>query len=330
MSLVGLFLVAVPVAEAVSCLIFPLSCLKTKKKYGDEVDATVISIDTDHTKVVYLSVPSVYDQMGMVGLQSSPLDNTREYFVSFQVGMTRYVAWKKDTVVQMAGVLGGYTPKREEWVGHTFKMRFVDENWLGIKAPTAVFKTPKGKEWKLVIVDIIGPDGVDECKPYFGLEMNLGHCQQQADIDRSKREEEILAALKEKGIDKPLWDLQDAALAQAIHRQRGGTLLRQGQIGARVSHDASAPAANVPHPDVSPAQDSAAAPVAAGNGSASAQASAPATASVAPTDAAAAVPAAQAAEPAPPAPPAPAAEAAPPAPPAPAAEQPPAAPPPPK
>jgi len=243
-----------------SCLLFPLSCLKTQKKYGEEVEATIISIDVAHTRTVSLVVPSVYDQMGTIHQESNPLENTREYFLAFQVGMTRYVAWKKDTVVQMAGALGGYTPKREEWIGKTFKMRFVDENWLGIKAPTAVFKTPKGKDWKLVVVDIIGPDGIDECAPYLGLEMNLGHCKPQADIDRGKREQEILAALKARGIETPIWDVQDAALAKAVYRERGGTFARQGQLGAEVTHDKSSPVATVPHPDVNASADAAPAP----------------------------------------------------------------------
>lgn len=241
-----------------SCLLFPLSCLKTQKKYGEEVDAQIIAIDTDHTKTVTLSVPSVYSEVGSVGTSSSPLDSTREFFVSFQVGMTRYVAWEKDTLVQMAGMLGGYNPKREEWVGKTFKMRFVDENWLGLEAPTAVFKTPQGKEWKLVVIDIIGPDGVDEREPYFGLQMNLGHCKPQAEIDRPKREQQILASLKEQGVDKPLWELQDATLAKAVHRQRAGTAMRNGNVmggylGPQVTHDRSGPAADVPHPDVATA-----------------------------------------------------------------------------
>jgi hypothetical protein len=281
----GLFIVSLP-AHAMSCLLFPLSCLKTHKKYGEEVDANIISIDVAHTRTVSLVVPSVYDQMGTVHQESNPLENTREYFVAFQVGMTRYVAWKKDTVIQMAGMLGGYTPKRQEWVGKTMKMRFVDENWMGIKSPTAVFKTPKGKDWKLVIVDIIGPDGVDECAPYFGFEMNLGHCKPQAEVDRAKREQEILDALKAKGIDTPIWDVQDRALAQAVYRERAGTSGRQGSPGAEVTHDKSEPAAVVPHPEVGGSSDATTTPTAAP--AAPAEAPAPATTPAADTAPAAA------------------------------------------
>lgn len=298
LSLASLSVATVPVAQAVSCLLFPLSCLKTQKKYGEEVEATVISIDTDRITASAWAVPNI----GGGSTVANPLENTREYYLAFQVGMTRYVAWKKDTVVQMAGMLGGYTPKRDEWVGHRFKMRFVDENWLGIKAPTAVFQTPKGKEWKLVVVDIIGPDGVDECKPYFGLEMNLGHCEPQAKVDRAAREQEILAALKAQGIDKPIWDVQDAALAAAIHRQRSGQAARQGIPGTGrfdYTHDKGA-AAVVEHPDVSTGQGTAEAPAASGT--------APAA------EAAPASPPAPVAETTPASPPAPVAEAAPPAP----------------
>lgn len=255
-----------------SCLLFPLSCLAPSKKYGEEMEATVISVDTDRITASAWAVPNI----GGGSTVANPLENTREYFVAFQVGMTRYVAWRKDTVVQM---MAGYTPRREEWVGQKVKMRFVDSSWMGIKGPGVVFKTPKkGKEWDLVVVDIIGPDGVDECKPYFGLEMNLGHCEPQAKVDRAAREKEILAALKAQGIDTPIWEVQDATLARAIYRQRSGLAARQGAPGYGrwdVTHDKAAATA-VAHPDGHDAS--------AGAGSAAA----PADAAGVPTDGAAA------------------------------------------
>jgi hypothetical protein len=211
LSLVGLFLVAVPVAQAVSCLIFPLSCLKPKKKYGEEVEAKILGIGKVHTDV-YMTTITSYGSYTYPDL----LENTREFYVSFQVGQTRYMAWKKDTVVQMAGMLGGYNPKREEWVGKTVKMRFMDETDFGlIKAPVAVFKTPKGKDWQLVVVSIVGADGVDECPPAFGFKQNLGHCALQGGIDRGRREDEIAAKLQAQG-KRPLWDTLDLESAKKI------------------------------------------------------------------------------------------------------------------
>lgn len=295
-----------------ACLLFPLSCLAPHKKYGEETEATIISIDKDRVTASAWAVPNI----GGGSTVANPLENTREFYVAFQVGMTRYVAWKKDTVVQMAGVLGGYNPKREEWIGKNIKMRFMDSNWMGLKAPTVVFKTPKkGKEWELVIVDIIGPDGVDECTPYFGLEMNLGHCKPQATVDRAAREQEILAALKAQGVDKPIWELQDATLAQAVHRQRSGLASREGAPGYGrfdVTHDRNA-AAVVAHPDVGGPEAKPADPVAPAAATDS-TAAAPATGAEGAAPAAPAAPAASAAPAAAEAPPVPTAEAAPPAP----------------
>ena len=140
-------------------------------------------------------------------------------------GQTRYVAWKNDTVVQMAGMLGGYTPKRDKWVGKQVNLRLRDENWMGLKTPVAAFKTPEGKEWKLVIVSIVGPDGVDECPPAFGFKQNLGHCKPQQPIDRPKREAEILAKLQAQG-KVPVWEsAEGAAFAPAVRTEsRGATI----------------------------------------------------------------------------------------------------------
>lgn len=301
LSLVALFFTAVPVAQAVSCLIFPLSCLKPKKKYGEEVEAKVLGISTVHTNA-YVTTITAYGS----NTAPDPLDNTREFYISFQVGQTRYMAWKKDTVVQMAGILGGYNPKREEWVGKTVKMRFMDETDFGLfKAPVAVFKTPKGKDWQLVVISIVGADGVDECPPFFGFKQNMGHCALQGNIDRGKREDEIAAKLQAQG-KRPLWDSLDLESAKKIAAAR-----ESGEGGGDAAAVTTAPAAA---PSTEPATPALAA------------------AAAAPADAAApAVPAAPAATPAAPAEPA-AAPAAPPAPAAtaspPAAEQPPAAPPP--
>ena len=230
LSLVGLFFVAVPVAQAVSCLIFPLSCLKPKKKYGEEVEAKILGIGKIHTDV-YMTVIMQYGSYTYPDL----LENTREFYVSFQVGQTRYMAWKKDTVVQMAGMLGGYNPKREEWVGHTVKMRFMDETDFGvIKAPVAVFKTPKGKDWQLVVISIVGADGVDECPPIFGFKQNMGHCALQGDIDRGKREDEIAAKLQAQG-KRPAWESLDLESAKKIvvrGRHHSSTPLREGSLCA--------------------------------------------------------------------------------------------------
>jgi hypothetical protein len=197
-----------------SCLLFPLSCLAPSHKYGDEVEATVLAINKKFTEAYARSFSD-----GTV--TPSPLDNTREFYVTFQVGQTRYVAWKKDTVVQMAGVLGGYSPKREKWIGKPVKMRFEDESWMGLKTPVAAFKTPEGKEWKLVIVSIVGPDGVEECPPFFGLAVNDGHCKPQADVDRPKREAETLAKLQAQG-KKPVWEsAEGAALAESVRAKAG-------------------------------------------------------------------------------------------------------------
>jgi hypothetical protein len=233
LSLVGLLLAEVPVAQAISCLIFPLSCLKPKKKYGEEVEAKVLGISTVHTDA-YVTTITPYGS----NTSPSPLENTREFYVSFQVSQTRYIAWKKDTVVQMAGILGGYNPKREEWVGHTVKMRFMDETDFGLfKAPVAVFKTPKGKDWQLVVISIVGADGVDECPPFFGFKQNMGHCALQQKIDRGKREDEIAAKLQAEG-KRPLWDSLDLESAKRIAAAR-----EQGDATTADSVAATAPSA---------------------------------------------------------------------------------------
>jgi hypothetical protein len=213
--LVALLVAAGSAHAGASCLLFPLSCLAPQKKYGEEVEAKILGISKLHTDVYARSYSNGYVPT------PSPLENTRDYFVAFQVGMTRYIAWREDTVVQMAGMLGGYTPKPERWIDKTIKMRFMDENWMGLKTPVAAFKTPEGKEWKLVIIDIIGPDGVDECPPALGFKQNMGHCKPQAKVDRAAREQEILGKMKAEGKDGPVWEQLDAELAAKIAVERG-------------------------------------------------------------------------------------------------------------
>lgn len=232
-SLVSLFFIAVPVAEAVSCLLFPLSCLKPKKKYGEEVEAKILGISRIHTDA-YVTTITPYGSY----TSPNPLENTREFFVSFQVSQTRYIAWTKDTVVQMAGLFGGYNPKADEWIGKTRTMRFMDETDFGLfKSPVAVFNVPgKKKGWQLVIISIVGADGVDECPPFFGFKQNMGHCALQGKIDRNKIEEGIAAKLQAQG-KQPLWDSLDVESAKKIAAAR-----ESGEGGGDAAAVAAAPA----------------------------------------------------------------------------------------
>jgi hypothetical protein len=173
-AIVGLLCASVP-ANAISCLLFPLSCLKPKKKYGEEMQGTVLSLSstrTDHYTV------------GPEGTQFQGLETTKQYFLWFEVGHTRYQAERNETLLQM-----GYRPKREDWVGHTVKLRFMDEKWLGVNGAVVLFKRPDGKDWKFAVVSIIGPNGVDECK---------GHalCPPQAKVDREAIETAQLQAMQ--------------------------------------------------------------------------------------------------------------------------------------
>lgn len=271
-SLLIALLAAAQTANAgASCLLFPLSCLVPQKKYGEEVEAKVLAISTLHTDVYARSYSNVFIPT------PRPLENTREYFVAFQVGMTRYIAWKEDTVVQMAGMLGGYTPKRERWIDQTVKLRFMDENWMGLKTPVAAFNTPEGKKWKLAIIDIIGPDGVDECPPAFGFKQNMGRCKPQAKFDRAAREQEILAKMKAEGKDGPVWEQLDAQLAAKIATERDKAADRKADAFGVIS-SATAPApvpetastsensatvpVSVPDPESAAASDGGATPVA--------------------------------------------------------------------
>jgi hypothetical protein len=178
---------AVP-AYAVSCLLFPLSCLKPKKKYGDEMEAVVLDLRSQRTDAYEVRVPSgggVY--MGPT-VVADPLQNKRAWYIWFKVGETLYQAERDETVLQMAYK----KPKREDWVGQTVKLRFKDQKWMGLKSSWVVFDRGKGKDWDFVLISIVGPDGIDECSKWK-------LCPYQADVDREAREQEQLAQLGKTG-----------------------------------------------------------------------------------------------------------------------------------
>jgi hypothetical protein len=177
-SLAGLFLIAVPVAQAASCLLFPLSCLKTKRKYGEETEGTILDIRRSRT--VYQVCPGCDPY--------SPLQNSQEWGVWFKVGETMYQGWRHETIVGMAL---SFKPKRDEWIGKPRKLRFTDKKILGIKEPAVQFQRSDGDWWELSVVSIVGPDGIDECKNW--------RCPMQAKVDREEREAEQLARLKKQG-----------------------------------------------------------------------------------------------------------------------------------
>ena len=190
-SLFGVCLLAFTIpAYAMSCLLFPLSCLKPKKKYGEDMEATVLDLRGQQTEVYEVGPGYVH----------GTLDTTRVWFIWFKVGETLYQARRDETLLQM-----GYKPKRDEWVGQTVKVRFLDKKFMGMKSAWAVFERSKKKEWPFVLVSIIGPDGVDECAGHFS-------CPQQAEIDRAAREEEQLARLKGSG-EKSAADVEPMPVA---------------------------------------------------------------------------------------------------------------------
>jgi hypothetical protein len=167
-------------AYAASCLLFPLSCLKPKKKYGEELEALVLNLSGKQTEYYHVTANSTYVGPG--------LDTTRQYYIWFKVGQTLYQAQRDETILQM-----GYKPKREDWVGKTVKLRFRDQKWMGVKSSWVVFdRGKKGKEWEFVLVSIVGPDGIDECSKWK-------LCPYQAEVDREAREQEQLAKLAQSG-----------------------------------------------------------------------------------------------------------------------------------
>lgn len=175
----GLLAFTLP-AYAASCLLFPLSCLKPKKKYGEEMEAVVLNLSGKQTDYYHVTADSTYVGPG--------LDTTRQYYIWFKVGETLYQAQRDETILQM-----GYKPKREDWVGKTVKLRFRDQKWMGMKSSWVVFERgKKGKEWEFVLVSIVGPDGIDECSKWK-------LCPYQADVDREAREQEQLAKLAKEG-----------------------------------------------------------------------------------------------------------------------------------
>jgi len=217
--LAGMLVVSVP-AYALSCLLFPLSCLKPSKKFGDELEARVLDISS--TKTEYLEVNSY----GQVHSGWSALNNSQDFYVWFKVGETLYEGWHQNT--GMIASMVGYKPKRAEWVGKTFKMRFYDEKFLGIAGVGALFKRPDGDDWRLTIIQIYGPDGVPECK--FGIQV----CPPQAKIDRAAREAEQLARLQKTG-GKSATDVLPAPVDVPLARP-----------DAAVSADSPAPADSAP------------------------------------------------------------------------------------
>lgn len=167
-------------AYAVSCLLFPLACLKPKKKYGEEMEALVLDVRRSRT--------DYYETNVYTGVTTAnPMQNTRTWYIWFKVGDTLYQGERQETILQM-----WYTPPREEWVGKTAKMRFLDKKWMGLKGALVVFERDKGKEWEFAVVSIVGPNGIDECAGRL-------LCPQQAEVDRAKREEEQLAKLGKTG-----------------------------------------------------------------------------------------------------------------------------------
>ncbi len=191
--LAGLLCTSLP-AYAISCLIFPLSCLKPHKKFGEEMDAQVLDVSsrkTEHYEVHCYSGYGSADGCGPAQMGWSSLNNTKDIYIWFKVGDTLYEGWHQNT--GLIASLAGYTPKRSEWVGKSLKMRFYDEKFLGIAGVGAVFKRPDGDDWRLTIVQIYGPDGVPECK--YGVQV----CPPQAKIDRGAREAQQLARIQKSG-----------------------------------------------------------------------------------------------------------------------------------
>lgn len=181
-GLLAVFLCAFAVpAYAVSCLLFPLACLKPKKKYGEEMEAVVLDLRSQRTDAYELRVNT-----GQV--VANPIQNKRAWYIWFKVGETLYQAERDETVLQMAYK----KPKREDWVGQTVKMRFKDQKWMGLKSSWVVFDRGKGKDWDFVLISIVGPDGIDECSKWK-------LCPYQAEVDREAREQEQLAKLGKTG-----------------------------------------------------------------------------------------------------------------------------------
>jgi hypothetical protein len=122
---------------------------------------------------------------------SSTLNDSEVFYVTFKVGETIYEAeHRNDNAFSM---MFGYKVKRADWVGKTLKMKFVDGKFLGIPMVNAIFKRPgDGKDLRLNVASIIGPDGVDECKM-------TAVCPPQAKVNRAAREAEQLEKVRKAG-----------------------------------------------------------------------------------------------------------------------------------
>lgn len=175
-------------AYAVSCLLFPLACLKPKKKYGEEMEAVVLDLRSQRTDAYEVRVAGGGDVYMGPSVVANPLQNKRAWYIWFKVGETLYQAERDETVLQMAYK----KPKREDWVGKTVKMRFKDQKWMGLKSSWVVFDRGKGKDWEFVLISIVGPDGINECSKWK-------LCPYQAEVDREAREQEQLAKLAKEG-----------------------------------------------------------------------------------------------------------------------------------
>jgi hypothetical protein len=170
-------------AEAISCLLVPLACVVPHRKYGEEMDGTIL--DIRNTKTTHESLENAaYEGNGYAGLE-----NTLDWYVWFKVEHTVYQAWVSYNAV---GMLYAYKPKRPEWIGKTIKLRFADKKVLGFTSAWVELRRPDGKEWEMNVVSIVGPDGIDECGKWK-------LCPPQGKIDRPAREKEELAAMQRAG-----------------------------------------------------------------------------------------------------------------------------------
>jgi hypothetical protein len=172
-------LAAAPPAQALSCLLFPLSCLVPHHKYGEEIQGTVMDIRRSRT--IYQIGPGLDPY--------SPMENHQEWYVWFKVDNTLYQAFLPETVIGMAF---GFKPDRVNWIGKPRTLRFEDRKVVGIESAWVQMKRDDGKWWVLQLISIIGPDGIDECGKWKW-------CPRQAKIDRGAREAEQLAKLQKTG-----------------------------------------------------------------------------------------------------------------------------------
>ena len=222
-------------AYAVSCLLFPLACLKPKKKYGEEMEALVLNLSGKQTDYYNITASGTYIGPG--------LDTTRQYYIWFKVGETLYQAQRDETILQM-----GYKPKREEWVGKTVKLRFRDQKWMGVKSSWVVFERgKKGKEWEFVLVSIVGPDGVDECSKWK-------LCPYQAEVDREAREQEQLAKIAKSGA-KSASDVAPAPIEEP--EPVPAAVAAAPAEGSAPSVESAPPAEAAPATDAAPAVEAA-------------------------------------------------------------------------